>query len=399
LIASTYSVSQITQYIKGQLETDPALQDLWIQGEISNWFRSRAGHCYFTLKDTEATIRSILWRTVVDELSFLPEDGQAVLAHGYVSVYAPQGQYQFYVDSMSPRGRGALYAQFERLKECLAAEGLFDADRKRPLPRFPGRIGVVTSSEGAALRDIQNVLSRRWPLVQVLLSPTLVQGDEAPRQIVQALQVLYNRHDVDVIIVARGGGSLEDLWAFNDERVGRAIAASPVPVISGIGHEIDFTITDFVADWRAPTPSAAAEVAVPDQVEVRAQVAALATAAEEAVAGCLQKEQQELDVHLEKLKRLSPKLAIDRNRQDLDGLQHRAETAVRHRCALLREQAVSLNSRLCGLDPQATLARGYAVVRDHMGQIIRSVAQAIVGGAIRVRVSDGDFAARVEEDA
>jgi exodeoxyribonuclease VII large subunit len=233
------SVTEITAHIKSMLERDELLQDLWLEGEISNWSRSRSGHCYFTVKDEGASIRAVVWRSLASQLDFEPQDGLAVLAHGRVSLYEPQGQYQFYVSYIEPRGRGALYAQFEALKARLREEGLFTAERKRALPPFPQRIGVVTSPTGAALRDILNVIGRRWPLAEVVLSPTLVQGEQAPAQIIDALDALYQRPSVDLIILGRGGGSIEDLWAFNDEGVARAVYRSPVPVVAGVGHETD----------------------------------------------------------------------------------------------------------------------------------------------------------------
>jgi exodeoxyribonuclease VII large subunit len=395
LSRSPYSVFEITQYIKEQLEADPALQDIWIAGEISNWVRSRAGHCYFTLKDARATIRSVIWRTTAERLVIAPEDGQYVLAHGYVSVYEPQGQYQFYVDQLLAAGRGVLYLQFEQLKERLEREGLFDADRKRPLPAFPSCIAVVTSPQGAAFRDICNVLSRRWPLARVLLSPTLVQGEEAPRQIVRALHRLYRRTDIDLVVIARGGGSIEDLWAFNDEQVARAIAESPKPVVTGIGHETDFTIADFVADRRAPTPSAAAEVATPDQVEIRQQLAALAESLQDALERQTAQKQQVLRAHMQTLVRSSPRSRISQERQAIDDLQRRTEQAWRHLMALLREHLSGTERRLRGLDPQATLKRGYAVVRRQDGQVVRQVSQIAPGDKIAIRVSDGGFDANV----
>jgi exodeoxyribonuclease VII large subunit len=397
LFRLSYSVSEITLHIKDQLEADPALQDIWIEGEMSNWVRSRAGHCYFTLKDARASIRAVMWRTVASKLALAPQDGQSVRAHGYVSLYEPQGQYQFYVDALYATGQGELYLQFEALKARLQAEGLFDAERKRTLPAFPIGIGVVTSPTGAALRDILNVLARRWPLVRVLISPTLVQGEHAPPQIVTALQALYARRDVDLIIVARGGGSIEDLWAFNDERVARTIVDSPVPVISGVGHETDFTIADFVADLRAPTPSAAAEVAVPDGVEVSEQFAALGEALQAATRRRLDEARTALEDRQQALVRLSPQGRVDRGRQGVDDLSRRAERSWEHRQVLLRERVAGLERRLQGLNPYAILDRGYAVVRRRDGSVIRVTAQAVAGEPIDVRVSDGSFPARIEE--
>jgi len=395
-VYSPFSVSDIVRCIRDRLDSDPTLQDVWVQAEVSNWFQSRAGHCYFTLKDACATLRAVMWRTIAERQQALPQDGQLVLAHGHVSVYEPQGQVQFYVDSLLPTGLGTLYVRFEELKRRLAAEGLFDTERKRSLPETPCCIGVVTSAQGAAFQDICNVLSRRWPLVRVILSPTLVQGDEAPVQIVAALRALYRRDDVDLIIVARGGGSIEDLWAFNDEGVAHAIAASPVPVVTGIGHEIDTTISDLAADRRAPTPSAAAELAVPDQMEVRSRLAEMRAALADAALRRLGEAQRVIEDHARALTRVSPILRIARERQTIDDLYLRLGRAIEHRVDLLRAQMETVQQRLLGLDPTAVLKRGYAVVRTPDGTIVRRVAQVSEGDAISVRVSDGVFGARVE---
>ncbi len=391
-----YSVTEVTQHIKTCFDQDAMLQDLWVEGEISNWSPSRTGHCYLTLKDANAALRAVIWRSLADRLPFRPQDGQLVLAHGHISVYEPQGQYQLYIDHLQPLGQGALYLQFEALKARLAAEGLFDNARKRPLPPIPCLIGVVTSPTGAAFQDILNILTRRWPLVQVVLAPTLVQGDTAPPQIVRALEALYQYPGIDLIIVARGGGSLEDLWAFNDERVARAIVRSPVPVICGVGHQIDFTIADFAADVRAPTPSAAAEMAVPDQVEVRAQIDALATALTQQVRTRLQRLRRDLETVKRRLSLCSPTALIARERQRIDDITRRLERARQHALALRRTQLEGLTQRLNGLNPYATLERGYAIVRNETGQVIRSVSQTQPGQALWVRVADGEFAARTE---
>ena len=390
------SVTEITAYIKEKFEGDLYLQDMWLEGEISNWSRSRAGHCYFTVKDSGAAIRAVIWRSGAARLSFFPADGQAVLAHGHISVYEPQGQYQFYADTLQPIGRGALYVQLEALKARLDAEGLFDPDRKRILPLFPTCIGIVTSPTAAALRDILHVLERRWPMAQVLLSPTLVQGDNAPPQIVTALQALYDRADIDMIIVTRGGGSIEDLWAFNDERVARQIAASPIPVVSGVGHQTDWTIADFVADVRAPTPSAAAEMAVPDQSDVRAQLAALSSILVEYAQRHVHSALQDQRVLHQSLLRLAPGIHIERNRQRVDDLQQRIDQAWQHRMALSLERLSGLQHRLEGLDPRATLSRGYAIVHKGGGELVRSTTQVSTDDLLTVHVADGDFSARVE---
>jgi exodeoxyribonuclease VII large subunit len=259
------SVSDITLYLRQLLESDEILRNLWVQGEVSNLSRPVSGHIYFTLKDSTASLRCVIWRSAASRLQFALQNGQTVEAHGAISVYDRDGAYQLYIDTLRPSGEGLLYQQFMRLKAQLEIEGLFDVSRKRPIPERPGRIGLVTSPTGAALQDILNTLRRRCPLVDVFIYPAAVQGEEAPLEIVTALEKINRMAKPDVIILARGGGSLEDLRAFNDERVVRAIVASAAPVITGIGHETDFTLADFAADQRAPTPSGAAELAAPEK--------------------------------------------------------------------------------------------------------------------------------------
>ena len=393
-----YRVSQITAYIKELFDSDYALQDLWLEGEVSNCSRAASGHVYFTLKDEEAQIRCVMWRSQVERQAYLPQDGEAILAHGRISVYEAGGRYQLYVDDIQPAGIGLLYLQFEALKERLAAEGLFDAERKRPLPPFPRRLGVVTSPAAAALRDIVNVLRRRYPLVEVVLSPTLVQGDEAPSQIVAAIEALNEHTDVDAIVVARGGGSLEELWAFNDERVARAIYASQAPVVTGVGHETDFTIADFVADVRAPTPSAAAEMTVPDRQELRGTVESWGGRLAQLMRGQIEEERRALQYREQILRRFSPQAQIDSYRQRIDDLMHSALAGLKHRLALAGERLRTLDSQLQTLSPLATLERGYAIAR-HLGtgKVVRSVAQVVAGDRLEVRVSDGQFESTVEQ--
>ena len=274
-IPVSWSVTDLTRYLRELLESDELLQDVWVKGEVSNFSRPASGHLYFTLKDSSASLRCVMWRNAVIRQSFTPRDGDAIEVHGSISIYEVGGQYQLYADIFRPAGEGALYQEFLRLKAKLEAEGLFAPERKRPIPPKPKRIGIVTSPTGAALQDMLNTLQRRYPLVEVVLAPTPVQGDEAPARIIAALQNVAEIAHPDVIILARGGGSIEDLWAFNDERVARAIAASPIPVITGVGHETDFTIADFVADLRAPTPTAAAELATPNQADLRLDLSEL----------------------------------------------------------------------------------------------------------------------------
>jgi len=393
-----YQVSQITAYIRELFDSDYALQNLWLEGEVSNYSRAASGHVYFTLKDEEAQIRCVMWRSQVERQAYLPQNGEAIVAHGRISVYESGGQYQLYVDDIQPAGAGLLYLQFEALKERLAAEGLFDAERKRPLPPFPRRLGVVTSPAAAALRDIVNVLRRRYPLVEVVLSPTPVQGDEAPSQIVAAIEALNEHTDVDTIIVARGGGSLEDLWAFNDERVARAIYASQVPVVTGVGHETDFTMADFVADVRAPTPSAAAEVAVPDRQELQGAVESWRGRLAQLMRGRIEEGCRALQYREQILHRFSPQAQIDSYRQRIDDLMHSALAGLKHRLALARERLRALDSQSQTLSPLATLERGYAIAR-HLGtgKVVRSVAQVVAGDRLEVRVRDGQFESIVDE--
>jgi exodeoxyribonuclease VII large subunit len=392
-----WTVSKLTRYIQELLESDAPLQDVWLAGELSNFTRSAAGHLYFTLKDAEAALTCVMWRAVAERLTWQPKQGAAVLAHGRVSVYPAQGRYQLYVDRLQPAGLGDLHARFEELRDRLKAEGLFDAERKRPLPPFPRVLGIVTSPQAAALRDVLNVVHRRYPLVRVLLAPTLVQGEQAPPQIVAALRALDARADVDLILVVRGGGSLEELWAFNDEGVARAIAACRHPVVCGVGHETDFTIADFVADLRAPTPSAAAELSVPDQAELRERIGAGAGR----LAGCIERRlsqaRQAVEHQQQALQRFSPQARVDAHRQQVDDLSRRAGRSLAHTFALRHSGLAGLQARLMALSPLATLERGYAIVRkEDTGAVVRSISQVSTGEQLAIRVADGEFGAVTE---
>jgi exodeoxyribonuclease VII large subunit len=390
----TWTVSGLTRYLKDLLDSDMALQDVWLAGEISNLSRAASGHLYFTLKDANAALSCVMWRSEAQLLTWRPEHGAAALAHGRISIYPARGSYQLYVDQLQPAGLGDLHARFEQLRDQLRAEGLFEPERKRPLPPFPRVLGIVTSPQAAALRDVLNILQRRYPLVRVLLAPTLVQGDQAPAQIVAALQALDVQDDVDLILVVRGGGSLEELWAFNDERVARAIAACRHPVMSGVGHETDFTIADFVADRRAPTPSAAAELAVPDQVELRQRIGGWASRLATNVEHRLAQARRALDQEQVALQRLSPQGRVDSQRQQVDDLTRQAGRALGHTLALRRAALVGLEARLAALGPLATLERGYAIVRrEDSGVVVRSVDQVRAGDALAIRVQDGEFGA------
>jgi exodeoxyribonuclease VII large subunit len=396
---NVYSVSRITAYLRDLLATDPLLSDVWMQGEVSNWSQSRSGNCYFTLKDGGAEIRCVMWKDAAERMPVLPKDGEDVMAAGYVSVYAPRGLYQFCIEEMQPVGVGVLYQRFEALKAALTAAGLFDDGRKKPLPRFPRRIGIVTSPRSAALHDMLNVLRRRHPLVQVLVSPTLVQGQEAPGEIARALR-RFEQSKVDLIIVARGGGSMEDLWAFNEEVVARAIFDCSIPIISGVGHEIDFTIADFVADFRAPTPSAAAELAVPDIRELRDRLQLSTAALHDAMETNLSERRQRVNQETRALERSAPENRLKEQRQRVDNLAFRLERALTNRLRLQRSELAGTQGRLASLDPCATIARGYAIVADEAtGRLMRRAAEVTPGQLLQVTVEEGAFRATVQEVA
>jgi exodeoxyribonuclease VII large subunit len=392
--SQAWTVSGLTHYIQGLLEDSAPLQDVWLAGEISNFSRASSGHLYFTLKDAQAAVNCVMWRTDALRLAWKPAHGAAVLAHGRISVYSAQGRYQLYVDRLQPAGLGDLHARFEALRDRLRAEGLFDAEQKKSLPAFPRVLGIVTSPQAAALRDVLQVLRRRYPLARVLLAPTLVQGDQAPPQIVAALQAVDAYEEVDTILLVRGGGSLEELWAFNDERVARAIAACRHPVVSGVGHETDFTIADFVADVRAPTPSAAAELAVPDQAELRERVNTWSTRLTRHVEHHLDQARRDLERQARALHHLAPQARIDAQRQQVDDLSQQAGRALAHRLALHHSELAGLEARLAALSPLATLERGYAIVRRaDTGAVVRSVDQVAPGDPLSIRVRDGQVGA------
>ena len=394
------TVSQLVGHVKSLLEVDPGLTNVWVEGEVSNFKQAASGHCYFTLKDSRAVMPCVMWRTDAQRLRRLPVDGEQVAIHGHVSLYEPQGKLQFYADRLDLAGLGRLYQELEALKTRLAEEGLFDAARKRPLPDWPQRIGVVTSSKAAALRDILRTLAVRYPLVDVLLAAAAVQGVEAPGQIAAAIELLnawnLGVEPLDVIIVARGGGAIEELWAFNDERVVRAIAASAVPVISGVGHETDFTLADLAADQRAPTPTGAAALAVPDLQEVAGQLPELRSRLQSALTQRVDQERRQMVQTRRLLDRLSPAVQVATYRQQVDDVNRAMARTVAHMLAVQRAEVDGLRARLASLDPNAVLARGYAILHESAsGAVISSVSQATPGELIQARVSDGEFTATV----
>jgi exodeoxyribonuclease VII large subunit len=385
---STWTVSALNRYIRTALETDYRLQDLMIEGEISNVSRPASGHIYFTLKDSLAQLRCVMWKTAAVRLVYRPRDGDHVQVHGTIGVYEASGQYQLYADSIRVAGAGDLFRQFTELKARLEAEGLFA--NARPVPSRPARVALVTSPTAAALRDMLNVFRRRWPALDVVLCPTPVQGDGSPIHIVAAIGAAI-RQQPDVIIVARGGGSIEDLWAFNDEFVVRAIAASPIPVISGVGHEIDFTLADFAADLRAPTPSAAAELATPDRAERLYEVQGLTQRLADATLGRLREARWRLAQRTAELRGLSPRADLANSRQRVDDVALRGHTALTHRLALQHQQVNSLSQRLESLNPLAVLNRGYAIVTRAGTNDVVKAGDVDFGDALDIRVSDGQF--------
>ena len=393
-----WNVTQLTRYLRDLLENDDYMQDIWIQGEVSNLSRPSSGHLYFTLKDNTSVLKCVMWRNAVMRQTYVPRDGEAIEVHGSINIYEAAGQYQLYADLIRPIGKGDLYQEFLRLKLQLEEEGLFDEDRKIPVPRWPHTIGVITSPTGAAIRDILNTIQRRYPLVSVILAPTAVQGEEAPPGIVHALQLMNEAICPDVIILARGGGSIEDLWAFNDERVARAIASSLVPVISGVGHETDFTIADFVSDLRAPTPTAAAELATPNQSDLQINLNDLTQRMGRAMQTTLTDERWQLGRLDNRLSLLSPKSQIRTDRQHLDELIHRAGSALIYKYQLQRAHLTGVQNRLVSLNPESVLNRGYALVRFPDGQIVSHVRQISAGDALQVKVSDGQFEVAVTSE-
>ncbi len=395
-IPVSWTVSDLTRYLRDLLTSDELLQDVWVAGEVSNFIHHTSGHVYFTLKDGGAALRCVMWRSIANVQKFLPHDGEAIEVHGKITVYEVRGEYQLSVDRIRLAGEGALYAEFLRLKELLESEGLFTAERKRPIPPRPKCIGIVTSPTGAALQDMLNTLRRRYPLVEVVLAPTMVQGEEAPAAIITALQDMARVAKPDVIILARGGGSIEDLWAFNDERVARAIAASPIPVITGIGHETDFTIADFVSDLRAPTPTAAAELATPNQVDLRIELAELSSRLSRTVEASTSELRWAFKSAQAQLERNSPLVLVQSGSQLVDELERRLTTNTAHLLQLSGVQLMGLAQRMQALNPRAVLERGFAIVTNRLGETIARVAQVKAGERLSVQVSDGEFGVRVD---
>ena len=397
-----FSVSQVNEYVKMLLEGNPNLSDLWVQGEISGAKLYASGHLYFSLKDPDSVISAVMFKNSLMRMDFDPENGMKVLVHGRVSAYPPRGQYQFIADRMIPDGAGALAVAFEQLKAKLGAEGLFDPARKRPLPTHPKRIGVVTSPSGAAVHDIIRVAKKRCPSTEILIFPSLVQGAEAPAYLRGGIQYFNAVKDdpeqgVDLIIIGRGGGSAEDLWGFNDERLARTVAASAIPVVSAVGHEVDFTICDFVADLRAATPSAAAELSLPDKEDLLRQVASLATRLTAVQTTRLKRYRTQLDRLAASRVLTSPEGVYRLRREGVEGLSKRLDLAVNRHLTSKRQSMERVVTGLSALNPLAVLGRGYALVQTEEGRVVPSAAKLTVGDRVTLRFADGSAKVAVEE--
>ncbi|MFW6006516.1 MAG: exodeoxyribonuclease VII large subunit [Bacillota bacterium] len=392
-----YGIKEITQYIESVLAQDDILNDLWLTGEISNFYHHDSGHMYFTLKDESASIKSIMFNSNNKNLKFELEDGLKVTAHGYIGIYVPRGIYQFYVDKIQPEGKGALFLAYKQLKDRLEKEGLFKDEIKKTIPLLPSKIGIVTSPDGAAIRDILSVVNRRFENVSVLIVPSLVQGDQAADQIVQGIEYLNNRNDIDLIIVSRGGGSLEDLWPFNEEKVARAIHNSMIPVISGVGHETDFTIADFTADLRAPTPSAAAELAIASRIELEKN---LNTLKERLINSIINK----METNREKIKSLATKRVFTNPQdlfsdqvQSLDELTQKLHWNMEKILKNCQEKYKILSGKLDTLSPLKTLERGYSITSDSEKRIIDSIEEVATEEEIITRLVDGKIKSEIKK--
>jgi exodeoxyribonuclease VII large subunit len=388
------TITELTRQIKFSLES--SFPRVWVEGEISNFKQHTSGHLYFTLKDEGAQLSALMWRSRVANLTFQPEDGMKVIARGSITVYPPRGNYQLDVDQIQPIGLGELQLAFERLKQKLDAEGLFDAGHKKPIPEFPERIGLVTSETGAALQDIRSVLSRRHPSVEVVLAPVRVQGAGAAEEITGAINLLNQLGDIDVLIVGRGGGSLEDLWAFNEEIVARAIYASKIPIISAVGHEIDFSIADFVADYRAPTPSAAAELAVRDRTELLEDIGNLCYTMRGALDTQLTKLRERTASLVTSYSFNRPKDTIREFSQRVDELERSLGISCAHGVQRVQQKYFSLQQQLQALNPGGVLKRGYAIVRKE-GRIVSRSGGLRYGDAALIQFHDGTVGVKVEK--
>lgn len=389
-----YTVSTLNNYIKDMIDSDITLRELFIVGEISNFKAHSSGHMYMTLKDEKSAIKAVMFKGNASRLKFMPADGMSVIVFGSVSVFQRDGQYQLYIQNMQPDGIGSLTLAFEQFKEKLMKEGLFAAEHKKTLPRYPKTVGVVTSDTAAAFEDIKNVLKRRWPMADILLSPTKVQGEAAVPEIIKAITLLDESGRADVIILARGGGSIEDLWCFNDERVARTIYSCKTPLITGVGHEIDYTIADFVADYRAPTPSAAAEVSVPDIRTELSDISKMRLHIQRTVTNMLNSYKDSLDFIRSKNVLKSPLGLIDERRLILDGYSDRMSSCMTSVFTAQKNRFELEMRRLDAFSPLKVLGRGYAIAEKD-GRVIKSINDVSLSDDISLKVADGKISCKV----
>ncbi len=389
------SITQLNEYIRSKMDADPLLGQVAVRGEISNYKMYPSGHHYFTLKDESSALRCVMFKGSAMRLRFRPENGMKIIAMGKVSVFPRDGAYQLYCTAMAMDGVGDLYAAFEQLKKKLAAQGLFDPAHKKPLPKYPGTIGIITSSAGAAVHDMLRILRKRYPLSQVKLLPARVQGVEAPGEIAAAIAYANHHQLADLLIVGRGGGSIEDLWAFNDERVAYAIYHSQIPVISAVGHEPDVTISDFVADLRAATPSNAAELAVPDQDALRQNLDSMSAAMASALNRQLKAAQQRLTMLSHSPALCSPTGYLEQREKSLQFLQNRLISAQTQSITRKNQRYIAAVSKLDAMSPLKVLTRGYSMIQTSRGEVLRSVTQVELGERIRISLSDGKLSATV----
>ena len=389
------SITQLNEYIRGRMDSDPLLAQVAVRGEISNYKQYPSGHHYFTLKDDGSALRCVMFKGNAMRLRFRPENGMKIIAMGKVSVYPRDGAYQLYCTAMTMDGVGDLYAAFEQLKKKLAAQGLFDPAHKKPLPRYPGTIGIITSSAGAAVHDMLRILRKRYPLSRVRLLPVRVQGAEAPGEIAAAIGYANHYHLADLLIVGRGGGSIEDLWAFNDEQVAYAIYHSEIPVISAVGHEPDVTISDYVADLRAATPSNAAELAVPDQDALRQSLDAMANAMASSLNRQVKAARQHLMVLSASKALQGPTGYLEQRNQSVELLKNRLVAAQNQNITRAKQRYIAQISKLEAMSPLKVLTRGYSMVQTERGEVVRSVSQVALGERIQVKLSDGTLSATV----
>ena len=396
-MAQILSVTELNTLIKDLLESEPLLSNICVRGELSNYKIYPSGHHYFTLKDSESSLRCVMFKSSAQRLRFRPENGMSVTVFGRVAVYPRDGAYQLYCAQIMPEGAGDLQVAFEQLKKKLEGEGLFDASHKKPLPMFPDRIAVITSSAGAAVHDMIRILGRRWPLAKLIVLPVRVQGAEAPPEIAGAIRYANEFQVADLIITGRGGGSMEDLWAFNDERVARAIYASQIPVISAVGHEPDVTISDYVADRRASTPSNAAEIAVPDAREIRELLSSCEIRSMQAMRKKLSSLRDRLENLQNKRVMTAPTAQFDNRRMELDHMRDRLTSAEERKLARCRERFVGLTASLDAMSPLRVLTRGYTIAAAEDGSCVKSVAELTAGQRLRLSFSDGSADCRVED--